>query len=66
MANIQIADLAQIENQFAELSDLELEGVVGGKGNSGSSSRGRTGGSGRGGALVQLVSIIADAVNRHI
>jgi hypothetical protein len=30
MANIQIADLAQIENQFDELSDLELE-VVGGR-----------------------------------
>ena len=24
MANIQIADLAQVENQFDELSDLEL------------------------------------------
>jgi|LakMenE18May11ns_1017448.scaffolds.fasta_scaffold5414951_1 hypothetical protein len=30
MANIQIADLAQIENQFDKLSDLELE-VVGGR-----------------------------------
>ena len=30
MANIQIADLAQVENQFDELSDLELE-VVGGR-----------------------------------
>jgi hypothetical protein len=30
MARIQIADLAQVENQFYELSDLELEGVVGG------------------------------------
>ncbi|MBD2142807.1 hypothetical protein H6F39_15900 [Anabaena sp. FACHB-1250] len=29
MAKIQIADLAQVENQFDELSDLELE-VVGG------------------------------------
>ncbi|MFM6912912.1 MAG: hypothetical protein ACKPKT_18635 [Dolichospermum sp.] len=29
MANIQIADLAEVENQFDELSDLELE-VVGG------------------------------------
>ena len=29
MANIQIADLAQVENQFDELSDLELD-VVGG------------------------------------
>ena len=31
MANIQIANLAQIEKQFDELSNLELEGVVGGK-----------------------------------
>ncbi len=31
MANIQIANLAQIENQFDELSDLELETVLGGK-----------------------------------
>ena len=30
MANIQIADLAQVENQFDELSDLGLE-VVGGR-----------------------------------
>ncbi|MFM6224488.1 MAG: Blp family class II bacteriocin [Dolichospermum sp.] len=32
MANIQIADLAQVENQFDELSDLELEAIIGGKG----------------------------------
>ncbi|WP_071190182.1 hypothetical protein [Trichormus sp. NMC-1] len=32
MANIQIANLAQIEKQFNELSNLELEGVVGGSG----------------------------------
>ena len=31
MANIQIADLAQVENQFDELSDLELESTIGGK-----------------------------------
>ena len=31
MANIQIANLAQIEKQFDELSNLELEGVVGGQ-----------------------------------
>jgi bacteriocin-like protein len=31
MANIQIADLAQVENQFDELSDLELENTIGGK-----------------------------------
>ncbi|MFM6074778.1 MAG: Blp family class II bacteriocin [Dolichospermum sp.] len=31
MANIQIADLAQVENQFDELSDLELEAIIGGK-----------------------------------
>ncbi|MEA5581019.1 hypothetical protein VB620_06655 [Nodularia harveyana UHCC-0300] len=30
MANIQIADLTQVENQFDELSDMELENVVGG------------------------------------
>ena len=61
MANIQITDLAQIENQFAELSDLELEGVVGGKGNSGSSYR-----PGRGAAIARLASIVANAVDRHI
>ncbi|MDB9450621.1 bacteriocin [Dolichospermum circinale] len=31
MANIQIADLAQVENQFDKLSDLELEAIIGGK-----------------------------------
>jgi hypothetical protein len=31
MANIQIAELAQVENQFDELSDLELESTIGGK-----------------------------------
>jgi hypothetical protein len=31
MANIQIADLAQVENQFDELSDLEIEAIIGGK-----------------------------------
>ncbi|MEI3652236.1 MAG: hypothetical protein V6D39_20150 [Dolichospermum lemmermannii FEM_B0920] len=31
MANIQIADLAKVEIQFDELSDLEVENVVGGK-----------------------------------
>ena len=30
MANIQIADLAQVENQFDELSDLDLEAIIGG------------------------------------
>jgi hypothetical protein len=32
MAQITISDLHPIENEFAELSDLELESVVGGKG----------------------------------
>lgn len=32
MAQITISDLNPIENEFAELSDLELESVVGGKG----------------------------------
>lgn len=58
MANIQITDLAQVENQFAELSDLELEAIIGGKGNGGSSKR--TKGSGRGAALAQLASIILE------
>lgn len=31
MAQITISDLHPIENEFAELSDLELESVVGGK-----------------------------------
>jgi bacteriocin-like protein len=31
MANIQIADLAQVENQFDELSDLDLEAIIGGE-----------------------------------
>jgi Zn-dependent membrane protease YugP len=31
MANIQIADLAKVEIQFDELSDLEVENVVGGR-----------------------------------
>ena len=30
MANIQIVDLAQVENQFDELSDLDLEAIIGG------------------------------------
>lgn len=58
MANIQITDLAQVENQFAELSDLELEAIIGGKGTSGSSRPRKT--SGRGAALAQLASIILE------
>jgi bacteriocin-like protein len=30
MTKIQIADLAQVENQFDELSVLELESIIGG------------------------------------
>ena len=30
MAKIQIADLEQVENQFDELSVLELESIIGG------------------------------------
>ena len=59
MANIQITDLAQVENQFAELSDLELEAIIGGKGNGGS-RRPKAKASGRGAALAQLVSIILE------
>lgn len=33
MAQITISDLHPVENEFAELSDLELESVVGGKRN---------------------------------
>lgn len=32
MANITISDLQPIEVEFAELSDLELEAIMGGKG----------------------------------
>ncbi len=32
MANIKINKLEPLEIEFAELSDLELEGIVGGKG----------------------------------
>jgi bacteriocin-like protein len=42
MANIQIADLAEIENQFDELSDLELEAIIGGKGSTSSGSSSTT------------------------
>lgn len=31
MSKIAINDLSQVENEFAELSDLELESVIGGK-----------------------------------
>ena len=31
MANIQILDLELVQTEFAELSDMELETVVGGK-----------------------------------
>ncbi len=31
MARIQIADLAQVQTEFDELSDLELEAIIGGK-----------------------------------
>ena len=31
MANIQIPDLQQVQTEFDELSDMELETVVGGK-----------------------------------
>ena len=30
MARIQIADLAQVQTEFNELSDLELEAIIGG------------------------------------
>ncbi|MFN6535934.1 MAG: Blp family class II bacteriocin [Nostoc sp. EkiNYC01] len=33
MANIQISDLDPVQTEFYELSDLELEAIVGGKGN---------------------------------
>ncbi|MFM6265891.1 MAG: Blp family class II bacteriocin [Dolichospermum sp.] len=51
MANIQIADLAQVENQFDELSDLELEAIIGGKGNVNQVLGGAASGAGIGGAI---------------
>lgn len=32
MANLKINDLQPLESEFAELSDLELEAIAGGKG----------------------------------
>ncbi|MGB3421575.1 MAG: Blp family class II bacteriocin [Dolichospermum sp.] len=51
MANIQIADLAQVENQFDELSDLELEAIIGGKGNVNQVLSGGAAGASIGGAI---------------
>ncbi|MCC5669079.1 Blp family class II bacteriocin [Nostoc sp. CHAB 5784] len=62
MAKIQIAELAQVQTEFDELSDLELEAIVGGRANTddilAGAIAGAAGGAAIGGAIGGAIGAV--------